>query len=78
MRLAISRDVLSLDALVREVERDAQTRGEGTAGCARLSGRARDPLARRVRYLEYEAFAAGAGRRSARSSRRSAATGRTR
>jgi len=57
MRLAISRDVLSLDALVREVERDAQTRGEGCGGLSSFVGVVRAThKQRRVRYLEYEAF----------------------
>ena len=57
MRLAISRDVLSLDALVREVEHDAQTRGEGCGGLCSFVGVVRAThKQRRVRYLEYEAF----------------------
>jgi molybdopterin synthase catalytic subunit len=57
MRLAISRDVLSLDALVREVERDAQTRAEGCGGLCSFVGVVRAThKQRRVRYLEYEAF----------------------
>src|SRR5262252_6466471 len=57
MRLAISRDVLSLDTLTREVEREAQTRNEGCGGLTSFVGVVRSThRGRRVRYLEYEAF----------------------
>ena len=57
MRLAISRELLSQDALTREVEREAQTRGEGCGGLTAFVGVVRAThRGRRVQYLEYEAF----------------------
>ena len=57
MRFAITPGVLALDALVREVEGDAQRRGEGCGGLCTFLGVVRAThKGRRVRYLEYEAF----------------------
>ncbi len=57
MRLAITAHVLALDALVREVEAEARTRGEGCGGLCTFLGVVRAThQGRRVRYLEYEAF----------------------
>jgi molybdopterin synthase catalytic subunit len=57
MRFAISRDVLSLDALGGDVEHEAQGRGEGCGGLCTFLGVVRAThRGRRVRYLEYEAF----------------------
>ena len=57
MRFSIGREVLSVDALTREVEREAQTRGEGCGGLSAFAGVVRAThRGRRVRYLEYEAF----------------------
>ena len=57
MRFAITPGVLAVDPLVREVERDAQGRGEGCGGLCTFLGVVRAThKGRRVRYLEYEAF----------------------
>ncbi|MFI5177242.1 MAG: molybdenum cofactor biosynthesis protein MoaE [Vicinamibacterales bacterium] len=57
MRLSIGPEPLSLDAVTREVERDAQARGEGCGGLCSFIGVVRAThQGRAVRYLEYEAF----------------------
>jgi len=57
MRLSIGPGPLSLDALTIEVERDAQTRGEGCGALCSFVGVVRAThQGRAVRYLEYEAF----------------------
>jgi molybdopterin synthase catalytic subunit len=57
MRLAIGREIASEDALTREVEREAQTRGEGCGALCAFVGVVRAThKGRRVRYLEYEAY----------------------
>ena len=57
MRLAIGREIASEDALTREVEREAQTRGEGCGALCAFVGVVRAThKGRRVRHLEYEAY----------------------
>ncbi len=57
MRLSIGREPLSLEALSREVEREARARGEGCGALCSFVGVVRAThRERRVRYLEYEAY----------------------
>ncbi|HUL72009.1 MAG TPA: molybdenum cofactor biosynthesis protein MoaE [Vicinamibacterales bacterium] len=57
MRLSIGPEPLQLDALAREVEREAQARGEGCGALCSFVGVVRAThQGRAVRYLEYEAF----------------------
>lgn len=57
-RLAITHEPLALDRLVSEVEQRAQPSGEGCGGICTFVGVVRSThQGRRVRHLEYEAFA---------------------
>ena len=57
-RLAIVREPLSIEGLARLVEADARGRGEGCGAVCTFLGVVRATHeGRRVRYLEYEAFA---------------------
>ena len=57
-RLAIVSDAPSAEALGRELERDARFQGEGCGAVCTFAGVVRSTHQnRRVRYLEYEAFA---------------------
>jgi molybdopterin synthase catalytic subunit len=56
-RLAIVREVLSIETLARLVEADARGRGEGCGAVTTFLGVVRGThQGRRVRYLEYESF----------------------
>ena len=57
-RFAVTTDVLSADRLIAALEADARTRGEGCGALCSFVGVVRAThQQRRVRYLEYEAFA---------------------
>ena len=57
-RLAIVSEPASAEALGRALERDARFQGEGCGGVCTFAGVVRSThKGRRVRYLEYEAFA---------------------
>jgi len=56
-RLAIVREALALEPLIKLVEAEVQARGEGCGGVTTFLGVVRAThKGRRVRYLEYEAF----------------------
>jgi molybdopterin synthase catalytic subunit len=56
-RLAISREALALEPLIRLVEADVHSRGEGCGAVTSFLGVVRSThKGRQVRYLEYEAF----------------------
>jgi molybdopterin synthase catalytic subunit len=55
--LAVTSDVLLVEALVTALETEARARGEGCGGVCSFMGIVRAThLGRRVRYLDYEAF----------------------
>ncbi len=56
-RLAVTRDPLTVEPLVRLLETDAQARGEGCGAVSAFVGVVRATHGgRRVRHIEYEAF----------------------